>query len=163
MTVKFEGLTMSQLAERNAELHMQIAELKHKVEALAIENAQMKSNLMYWDEDSEPAKSPTEIAHNAGFMVGEEFEVQVAARMPNLTYRVALSSQYKTDIELVSGNIPETPATDAVLAEIRAQGVDMFAEMYANESIKNGDEGWKSKASNSASDYAQQLRKETGR
>lgn len=55
----------------------------------------------------------------------------------------------------------ETPATDAFLAEVRAQGVEMFAEMYACEAIKDGDvEGWKSNVSNAASEYAAQLRKE---
>ncbi|EPQ1031590.1 hypothetical protein ORA46_000207 [Enterobacter asburiae] len=55
----------------------------------------------------------------------------------------------------------ETPATDAFLAEVRAQGVEMMAEMYACEAIKDGDvEGWKSNVSNAASEYAAQLRKE---
>ena len=53
------------------------------------------------------------------------------------------------------------PATDAFLAEVRAQGVEMMAEMYACEAIKDGDvEGWKSNVSNAASEYAAQLRKE---
>lgn len=56
----------------------------------------------------------------------------------------------------------ETPATDAFLAEVRAQGVEMFAEMYACEAIKDSDvEGWKSKASNAASEYAAQLSQES--
>lgn len=55
--------------------------------------------------------------------------------------------------------IVKTPATDAFLAEVRAQGVEMFAEMYACEAIKDGEvEGWKSKVSNAASEYATQLR-----
>ena len=50
-------------------------------------------------------------------------------------------------------------AADAILAEVRAQGVEMFAEMYACEAIKDGEvEGWKSKVSNAASEYATQLR-----
>ena len=54
----------------------------------------------------------------------------------------------------------KTPFTDAFLAEVRAHGVEMFAEMYACEAIKDGDvEGWKSKVSNAASEYAAQLRK----
>lgn len=51
------------------------------------------------------------------------------------------------------------PATDAAIAEIRAQGVEMFSLMLAETSIKRGEtSGWKSSASNAASDYAQQLR-----
>lgn len=63
------------------------------------------------------------------------------------TIRVAVSPQ------------APTPATDAFLAEVRVQGVEMFAEMYACEAIKDGEvEGWKSKVSNAASEYATQLR-----
>lgn len=53
----------------------------------------------------------------------------------------------------------KTPAADAFLTEVRAQGVEMFAEMYACEAIKDGEvEVWKSKVSNAASEYATQLR-----
>ncbi len=56
---------------------------------------------------------------------------------------------------------PETPATDAFIAEQQAVGVERFAEMYALEAIKESDYAtWKSLASNAASDYAQQLRDE---
>ncbi|EPR6841345.1 hypothetical protein V1238_15235 [Enterobacter hormaechei] len=57
--------------------------------------------------------------------------------------------------------VMQIPAYQAFLAEARAQGVEMFAEMYACEAIKDGDvEGWKSKVSNAASEYAAQLRQE---
>ncbi|MFV9325199.1 eae-like domain protein [Citrobacter freundii] len=63
------------------------------------------------------------------------------------TIRVAVSPQ------------APTPATDAFLAEVRVRVVEMFAEMYACEAIKDGEvEGWKSKVSNAASEYATQLR-----
>ncbi|HDD9023786.1 TPA: hypothetical protein PBP82_000873 [Escherichia coli] len=97
-----------------------------KFSALAAENEALKSNLIYWGgEDSGPVRSPLDYAHEAGLESGEEFEMQVAARMPNLTYRVVSSSRFKTEIELIGGLLPETPATDAFLAEVRAQGVDM--------------------------------------
>ncbi|EMX1943450.1 hypothetical protein AAGN13_002449 [Escherichia coli] len=100
-----------------------------KFSALAAENAGLKSNLIYWGgEASEPVRSPLDYAHEAGLESGEEFEMQVAARMPNLTYRVVSSSRFRTEIELVGGLLPETPATNAFLAEVRAQGVEMFAE-----------------------------------
>lgn len=93
-----------------------------KFSALAAENEALKSNLIYWGgEDSGPVRSPLDYAHEAGLESGEEFEMQVAARMPNLTYRVVSSSRFKTEIELIGGLLPETPATDAFLAEIRAE------------------------------------------
>lgn len=68
--------------------------------------------------------------------------------------------------ENISGNddvcraLNETPATDAFLAEVRAQGVEMFALMYAEEAIKcnNITTGWRAKASRAASEYADLLR-----
>lgn len=56
----------------------------------------------------------------------------------------------------------ETPATDAFLAEVRAQGVDMFALMFAEEAIKSNNitTGWRAKASRAASEYAEALRED---
>ncbi|WP_447313967.1 hypothetical protein ACNHIR_17910 [Klebsiella michiganensis] len=54
----------------------------------------------------------------------------------------------------------ETPATDAYLAGIKADGVEMFALMFAEEAIKDNNitTGWKARASRAASEYAEQLR-----
>ena len=56
----------------------------------------------------------------------------------------------------------KTPATDAFLAEVRAQGVDMFALMFAEEAIKSNNitTGWRAKASRAASEYAEALRED---
>lgn len=66
------------------------------------------------------------------------------------TIRVAVSPQ------------EPTPATDAFLAEVRAQGVDMFALMFAEEAIKSNNitTGWRAKASRAASEYAEALRED---
>ncbi|MDM3282977.1 hypothetical protein OGV51_00485, partial [Citrobacter sp. Cf042] len=54
----------------------------------------------------------------------------------------------------------KTPKTDAFLAEMRAQGVEMFALMFAEEAIKDNNitTGWKARASRAASEYAELLR-----
>lgn len=54
----------------------------------------------------------------------------------------------------------KTPETDAFLAEVRAQGVEMFALMFAEEAIKDNNitTGWKARASRAASEYAELLR-----
>ncbi|ELF7691696.1 hypothetical protein RNM44_002467 [Escherichia coli] len=112
-----------------------------KFSVLAAENESLKSNLIYWGrEDSGPVRSPLDYAHEAGLESGEEFELQVAARMPNLTYRVVSSSLFRTEIELIGGLLPETPATDAFMAEVRAQGVEMAMEhMQSSGSLTFGD------------------------
>lgn len=57
-------------------------------------------------------------------------------------------------------NDMETPATDAYLAGIKADGVEMFALMCAEEAIKDNNitTGWKARASRAASEYAELLR-----
>lgn len=53
-----------------------------------------------------------------------------------------------------------TPATDRIVAGIKADGVEMFALMFAEESIKDDiiTGCWKAKASRAASEYAELLR-----
>lgn len=100
-----------------------LQESREKLDAVLAENVGLKSNLMYWDDqDPEaPYDSPKAIADDRSLDFGIEFEVQVAARMPNLTYRVSAVSEYSCEIELVDGSLPETPATDALLNEVRAE------------------------------------------
>ncbi|WP_210531185.1 hypothetical protein, partial [Pantoea ananatis] len=107
----------------------QIAALQQKLDAMAAENAALKSNLMFWDaEDPEsPYDCPEDIANNCCMDFNTEFDVQVAAKMPNRTYRVSEVGEYDCKIELVSGGMPEIPATDAYLNSVRAEGVEMFA------------------------------------
>lgn len=81
-----DGLTMNQLAERNAEYVTTIA-------ALAAENAGLKAAIdstIGWQQSTDPVNVE--------------------------------SVRMLVDIE--------TPATDAFLAEVRAQGVEMFADKY---------------------------------
>ncbi|MCB8420925.1 hypothetical protein KGG54_11605 [Klebsiella variicola subsp. variicola] len=53
-----------------------------------------------------------------------------------------------------------TPATDRIVAGIKADGVEMFALMFAEEAIKDNNitTGWKARASRAASEYADLLR-----
>ncbi|TDN60785.1 hypothetical protein [Scandinavium goeteborgense] len=96
-------------------------------DALAAENAGMKSKLMFWDAESPeaPYDTPEEIAEAWALNYNEEIEVQVAARLPNRVYRVCESWDQQCKLELVDGVDVQTPATDAFLAEVRAQGVEM--------------------------------------
>lgn len=84
-----DGLTMNQLAERNAEHVATIA-------ALAAENAGLKAAIdstIGWQQSTDPVNVE--------------------------------SVRMLVDIE--------TPATDAFLAEVRAQGVEMFADKYKSQ------------------------------
>lgn len=54
----------------------------------------------------------------------------------------------------------KTPATDRIVAGIKADGVEGFALMFAEEAIKDNNitTGWKARASRAASEYAELLR-----
>lgn len=97
---------------------------------LAAENAGLKSKLIFWDWDDPETSydSPEELAEAFSLNYNEEFTVMVAARMPNRVYRVCESWGQECKLELVEGAEVETPATDAFLAEVRAQGVEMLRE-----------------------------------
>jgi len=111
--------------ELSAYLVRKFAELKAERDAMAAENVALKTNLMFWDaEDPEaPYDHPEEIANNCAMELHTEFDVQVAAKMPNRTYRVSDVGDYDCTLELVSGGMPETPATDAYLNSVRADAV----------------------------------------
>lgn len=65
----------------------------------------------------------------------------------------------RTLVDEAKRNI-ETPATDRIVAGIKADGVEMFALMFAEEAIKDNNitTGWKARASRAASEYAELLR-----
>lgn len=116
-------------AERDAQ--------QKRADALAVENAALKASLMFWDADSpdSPYDSPEEIANDLSLDYNEEFEVQVAARLPNRKYRVCETWECQCQLELVEGAEIETPATDAAIAAIRAKEHADFIAVF-NEHIK---------------------------
>ncbi|EPV2526692.1 hypothetical protein RBI72_20910 [Enterobacter hormaechei] len=80
----------------------------------------------------------------------------------------AFDADYEAELGIERGgftdglSLVKTPHTDAFLAEVRAQGVDMFALMFAEEAIKTNNitTGWRAKASRAASEYAEALRED---
>ncbi len=57
------------------------------------------------------------------------------------------------------------PTTDRIVAGIKADGVEEFALMFAEEAIKDNNitTGWKARASRAASEYAELLREGDGK
>lgn len=94
-------------------------------------------------------------AENAGLKNFIINDCHVAHIEPETFYEEEVTRYVSAD-----GYEPETPATDAFLAEVRAQGVEMFALMFAEEAIKDNNitTGWKARASRAASEYAELLR-----
>ncbi|HEY2455193.1 MAG TPA: hypothetical protein VGI71_21750 [Scandinavium sp.] len=106
-----------------------LAAMMEQMSKLAAENAGIKSNLMFWDaEDPEsPYDTPEEVAQTRSLNYGDEFVVQVAAKLPNRTYRVLEDWDCDCKVALVDGAEVETPATDRFIADVKAQGVNALA------------------------------------
>lgn len=146
MTVKNEGLTMSQLAEINAALHVEIADLQEQVNALAVENAELKKGFekpqAYLSWHTIP---PTWSDPGGG---GEYLAVHDGPGHKNDDGSECWPVFPNPELE--------TPATDTILREIKAQGLDEAAteidnwvgcDLLANEirskaeKLRNGEQG----------------------
>lgn len=104
-------------------------EITKQRDALAAENAMLKANLMFWDADDPeiPYEHPDEIASEYDLDADTVFDVQVAARLPDRKYRVVTMTDDECRTEQVSNGHIQTPATDAYLSELRAQGAESAA------------------------------------
>ncbi|EPY4733097.1 hypothetical protein ACXDL0_000855 [Klebsiella quasipneumoniae] len=88
--------------------------------------------------------------------------------LKNFCKNAAFDADYEAELGMEKGgftdalNDIETPATDRIVAGIKADGVEMFALMFAEEAIKDNNitTGWKARASRAASEYAELLREE---
>lgn len=122
-----DGLTMNQLAERNAEYVMTIAELEDKCAA-------MTAKLSMINDLMEAAEQVNKLAQEAAEKLVQECNALAAE---NAGLKSALNDILQPDAAVLERNhrvraldAMETPVTDDFLAEVRAQGVEMFADKY---------------------------------
>ena len=129
--------TYQELEDKVLELAVQLANAESKCRELAAENAGLK-NPDNWLSQSDYGYEASEVATQNGATEDESLRAGMIA----IINRIG------------------TPETDAFLAEVRAQGVEMFALMFAEEAIKDNNitTGWKARASRAASEYAELLR-----
>lgn len=118
-------------------------DLQDHLRHLAAENVGLKANLMFWDADNPelPYDSPEEIASECELNYNDELVVQVAAKLPNRTYRVCESWESDCKLELVESADIQTPATDRIYDEAEARGVEKLIEHLVNngyDSVANG-------------------------
>lgn len=128
MKTDTDGLTMNQLAERNAEHVTTIAALEARCAALVAENAALKSA-------KEIIRHLNANREEANFCGIDDCHIDDAV------------------------GAMLTPATDAFLAEVRAQGVEMFGSTTIKFGEEEGDEDI-IYAGNQALLFAAQLRRE---
>lgn len=136
---KNEGLTMSQLAEVNAQHVTTIAALEAKCAALAADNEKAMETMRQADD-------VVRRAHSKFAALADE----------NMALRSALENGMAA---------PETPATDAYLEEVRAQGVEMVIAYHRERAdalhhVDRNNAIRHSMAALDASDVAAQLRQE---
>ena len=136
-----DGLTLNQLAERNATLVTEVEKLRAERDQLAAENLTMIRLLTDISEN-----------HVEYFSEGED---GMFAGVP-LDYVSEINMYVSRDVNAEN----PFPATDRIVAGIKADGVEMFALMFAEEAIKDNNitTGWKARASRAASEYAELLR-----
>ena len=103
----FGGMSMDECRDGAYVNYDDYAALEAKCSALAAENALIKSAI------PEPRDIEVDNDNMDDVSLAEDFGFNHA-------------------IELMSRRIPETPATDAFLAEVRAQGVEMYADNLDN-------------------------------
>ncbi|MCC4984485.1 hypothetical protein [Klebsiella pneumoniae] len=184
-----DGLTLNQLAERNAALVTEVEKLRAERDRLVTENAyllngaarELNTSWMFhktmlgaqaalaclslgresaardWLEgttDEAGAEIPDDITV-AGLQAW--FDSQMVSNDGK--------SGFLTRAEAEEAIKKACPATDRIVAGIKADGVEMFALMFAEEAIKDNNitTGWKARASRAASEYAELLREGAGK
>ncbi|ECZ7413463.1 hypothetical protein GAP80_01580 [Salmonella enterica] len=145
---------MNQLAERNAEYVMTIAELEEKCAA-------MTAKLSMINDLMEAAEQVNKLVQEAAEKLVQERNA-LSAENAELN-KFITQSCYVFDGEqheisdayicATDGLMPETPATDAFLAEVRAHGVEMFSEKFGGGTLISD------MVKEIAKDFAAQLRK----
>ncbi|HAU5005056.1 TPA: hypothetical protein JD037_16435 [Raoultella ornithinolytica] len=146
-----DGLTLNQLAERNAVLVSEVEKLRTEREQLAAENVGLKA-----------AFSPEEIPAEA---VDAFMDTAVMDHDWNDTSEWSWVENETEVIRAVLDALkPETPATDRIYAGIKADGVDEFAESqkeYVRQNRNEMDQMLRAAYAGSAVDaerFAKQLR-----
>lgn len=142
--VKYEDYAESERYGRQADIT--IENLERKVEQLAAENAWLKAGAIKAIEDIQC------FYDSEAWHVSEDGESETAV--------VALDDA-KGSVEHFVLNV-KTPATESVLAEVRAQGVEMFASKCKEESKRAHSSGARDSwwvSGENADDFASQLRK----
>ncbi|EOX8392146.1 hypothetical protein AIT79_002145 [Salmonella enterica subsp. diarizonae] len=122
-----DGLTMNQLAERNAEHVTTIAALESRC-------ASLSAKLRMINDLTEAAEQANKLAQEATETLVQERNALAAENAALKKSEVEFNEYCRRECEDVGDtwvdDFTETPATDAFLAEVRAQGVEMFADKY---------------------------------
>lgn len=135
-----DGLTMNQLAERNAEYVMTIAELEEKCTAMTAKLSMINDLMEVAEQVNKLAEEAAEklvqernalAAENAALMAAKEIIRHLNVNREEANF-CGIDDCYIDDA--VAAMI--TPATDAFLAEVRASALDEFAKVQDEQAKK---------------------------
>lgn len=126
-----DGLTMNQLAERNAEYVMTIAELEEKCAAMTAKLSMINDLMEAAEQANKLAQEATEtLVQERNALSAENAELNKFITQSCYVFDGEQHEISDAYICATDGLMPETPATDAFLAEVRAHGVEMFSEKF---------------------------------
>lgn len=131
------------LVRKFSELHEQLGESRREFRSADI----TMQNLEAKCEKLAAELSAIDAIHNDAVLITDDHYEQCPPQVQKIIGALA---------------VLQIPAYQAFLAEVRAQGVEMFALMFAEEAIKTNNitTGWRAKASRAASEYAEALRED---
>lgn len=128
-----DGLTMNQLAERNAEHVTTIAALESRCAALSAKLSMINDLMEATEQANKLAQDATEkLVQERNTLAAENTGLKHAMAVTLEHVSVTDAGQAGVAAMIINDALHhgETPATDAFLAEVRAQGVEMFADKY---------------------------------
>ncbi|HFZ8080107.1 TPA: hypothetical protein ACIO9I_004774 [Salmonella enterica subsp. enterica serovar Potsdam] len=127
------GLTMNQLAERNAEHVATIAAMESRCAALSAKLSMINDLMEAAEQANKLAQEATEkLVQERNALAEENAGMKHAMAVTLEHVSVTDAGQAGVAAMIINDALhhSETPATDAFLAEVRAQGVEMFADKY---------------------------------
>lgn len=128
-----DGLTMNQLAERNAEHVTTIAALESRCAALSAKLSMINDLMEATEQANKLAQDATEkLVQERNTLAAENAGLKHAMAVTLEHVSVTDAGQAGVAAMIINDALHhgETPATDAFLADVRAQGVEMFADKY---------------------------------
>lgn len=128
-----DGLTMNQFAERNAEHVTTIAALESRCAALSAKLSMINDLMEATEQANKLAQDATEkLVQERNTLAAENAGLKHAMAVTLEHVSVTDAGQAGVAAMIINDALHhgETPATDAFLAEVRAQGVEMFADKY---------------------------------
>ncbi|ELD7011451.1 Eae-like protein [Salmonella enterica] len=158
--MKTEGLTMNQLAERNAEHVTTIAALESRCAALSAKLSMINDLMEATEQANKLAQDATEkLVQERNTLAAENAGLKHAMAVTLEHVSVTDAGQAGVAAMIINDALHhgETPATDAFLAEVRAKAHKEGAYFVANRMLAAWDAGFIDDTAKNAADIARMI------